>query len=237
MVSGGTAQSMVAAASGEDPSSITDPAALIADAGTAAEIRRRSPISLMPRRNSHGAVIASMAPSAFINPAVIHRTAALLAAESGRGQPFRYREGVALGGSAASLPLRYAGAGALAGVQAALGRVARAQPSVRRRLAGAFGAILPSSGYGPAADRLEAWRWRMSLEARTAGGHEVGVEVEAEGHPGYLATARMLGEAGLLLAEPGATPERAGCLTPATALGTACLERFERARLRFSVSA
>jgi short subunit dehydrogenase-like uncharacterized protein len=237
MVSGGTAQSMVAAASGEDPSSVTDPAALIADAATAAEIRRRSPISLMPRRNSRGAVITSMVPSAFINPAVIHRTAALLAAESGRGQPFRYREGVALGGSAASLPLRYAGAGALAGVQAALGRVARARPSVRRRLAGAFGAILPSSGYGPAADRLEAWKWRMSLEARTAGGHEVSVEVEAEGHPGYLATARMLGEAGLLLAEPGATPGRAGCLTPATALGTAGLERFERARLRFSVSA
>jgi hypothetical protein len=92
MVSGGTAQSMVAAASGEDPSSITDPAALIADAGTASEIRRRSPISLMPRRNSRGAVITSMAPSAFINPAVIHRTAALLAVESGRGQP-RYREG------------------------------------------------------------------------------------------------------------------------------------------------
>jgi short subunit dehydrogenase-like uncharacterized protein len=237
MVSGGTAQSMVAAASGEDSSSVTDPAALIADATTAAEIRRRSPISLMPRRNSRGAVITSMVPSAFINPAIIHRTAALVAAESGRGQPFRYREGVALGGSAASLPLRYAGAGALASVQAGLGRVARAQPSVRRRLAGALGAILPSSGYGPAADRLEAWKWRMSLEARTAGGHELGVEVEAEGHPGYLATARMLGEAGLLLSEPGATPARAGCLTPATALGTACLERFERARLRFSVSA
>ena len=63
------------------------------------------------------------------------------------------------------------------------------------------------------------------------------VDVDADGHPGYLATARMLGEAGLLLAEPGATPERAGCLTPATALGTGSLERFERARLRFSVSA
>jgi short subunit dehydrogenase-like uncharacterized protein len=77
----------------------------------------------------------------------------------------------------------------------------------------------------------------MSLEVQTTGGHEIGVEVEAEGHPGYLATARMLGEAGLLLAEPGVTPERTGCLTPATALGTACLERFERARLRFSLSA
>jgi short subunit dehydrogenase-like uncharacterized protein len=45
----------------------------------------------------------------------------------------------------------------------------------------------------------------------------------------------MMGEAGLLLAEAGATPERAGCLTPATALGTDSVERFERARVRFSV--
>ena len=47
----------------------------------------------------------------------------------------------------------------------------------------------------------------MSVEGRTGGGHTVRVDVDADGHPGYLATARMLGEAGLLLAEPGATPE------------------------------
>jgi short subunit dehydrogenase-like uncharacterized protein len=64
----------------------------------------------------------------------------------------------------------------------------------------------------------------------------VHTEGDAEGHPGYLATARMLGEAGLLLAEPGATPERAGCLTPATALGTGSIERFEHARMRFAVA-
>jgi short subunit dehydrogenase-like uncharacterized protein len=72
--------------------------------------------------------------------------------------------------------------------------------------------------------------------ARTTAGNELRVEVDADGHPGYLATARMLGEAGLLLAEPGATPERAGCLTPAIALGAASAPRFERARLRFSVA-
>jgi short subunit dehydrogenase-like uncharacterized protein len=77
----------------------------------------------------------------------------------------------------------------------------------------------------------------MSLDAITTGGRAVRVDIDADGHPGYLATARMLGEAGLLLAEPGATPERAGCLTPATALGTGSVERFERARVRFSVGA
>jgi short subunit dehydrogenase-like uncharacterized protein len=76
----------------------------------------------------------------------------------------------------------------------------------------------------------------MTVEGRTAGGHTVRVDVDADGHPGYLATARMLGEAGLLLAESGATPEGSGCLTPATALGTGSADRFERARLRFSVS-
>ena len=75
----------------------------------------------------------------------------------------------------------------------------------------------------------------MSARARTLDDREIEVRVDADGHPGYLATARMLGEAGMLLAEDGATPERAGCLTPAIALGTSSRERFERAGVRFSV--
>jgi short subunit dehydrogenase-like uncharacterized protein len=237
MISGGTAQSLAAAAGSEDAAAVTDPAALITDPAIAAAVRRRSPITVAPRRGARGAVIAPMAPAAFINPAVIQRTAALIAAERGTpAEPFRYREGLALGGGAASLPFRFAMAGMLSGTQAAVASVARARPSVRRRVSGALSKILPSSGFGPAADRLEAWSWHTSVEARTTGGHEVRVDVNAEGHPGYLATARMLGEAGLLLAEPGLTPERAGCLTPGTALGTASIERFERARLRFSLS-
>jgi short subunit dehydrogenase-like uncharacterized protein len=178
-----------------------------------------------------------MQPSGFINPAVIQRTAALLAAESGGElEPFRYREGLALTGSDATLPLRYAAAGAMAGPQAAFASATRAKPPLRERIARGLTTILPSSGFGPAANRLEGWTWRMSVRARTVGGHEVRSAVDAEGQPGYLATARLLGEAGLLLAEDGATPDRAGCLTPATAIGTQRTDRFERARLRFSVA-
>lgn len=235
-VSGGTLQNISEIVVGEDPTAMTDPAALIVDPGRAEEVRRRSPISVAPRRGAGGAVIAPMAPAAFINPAVIHRTTALLAPEGGApGEPFRYREGIVIRGGALSLPFRYGLAGVLSGTQAATSGVLRAPPSVRRRVGGALRRILPSSGYGPAEDRLEAWRWRMSVDGRTAGGSQVLVEVEADGNPGYLATARMLGEAGLMLAEPGLTPDRAGCLTPATALGTGSLERFERARLRFRV--
>jgi len=237
MISGGTFQSLAAAAGGEDASSVTDSAALITDPAFAAEVRRRSPIKAAPRRGEGSAVIGPMAPAAFINPAVIQRTAELTAADDGeRAEPFRYREGIVLGGGSASLPFRYAVAGMLSGTQAAVAAAARARPSVRKRVGGALTKILPSSGFGPSGDRLERWKWRMSVDAHSTGGKEVRVEVDADGHPGYLATARMLGEAGLLLAEPGMTPERSGCLTPATALGTASVGRFAEAKVRFSVA-
>ena len=161
---------------------------------------------------------------------MIHRTAALLASAEGRGaEPFRYREGMALGGGGGSLAVRWAIAGGISGIQFGLRGLARARPTVRRPIAGAMARIGPASGFGPAADRLEGWRWTMSLHARTRSDKELEVHLDADGHPGYLATARILGEAGMLLAEDGATPQRAGCLTPAVALGTACIGRFERA--------
>ncbi len=178
-----------------------------------------------------------MAPAAFINPAVIHRTRELAGARNGgRVEPLHYREGFAMEGAAPTLPLRYAAAGALSGMQAAVMAAARARPSVRRGVGNALGRILPSSGFGPTGDRLESWKWHMSVDARTAAGRDLRVEIDADGHPGYLTTARMLGEVGLLLAEPGATPDRAGCLTPSTALGTGAAERLERAGVRFSLS-
>ena len=129
-------------------------------------MRHRSPISVAPRRGTGGAVIAPMAPAAFINPAVIQRTAALAAAGTRRpAEPFRYREGIALGGSAATLPLRYAAAGVLSGTQAAvLGRGACAAVGEASGSASALSKILPSSGFGPAADRLEDWNWHMSVD-------------------------------------------------------------------------
>ncbi|MBA2342104.1 MAG: saccharopine dehydrogenase NADP-binding domain-containing protein, partial [Thermoleophilaceae bacterium] len=92
MLSGGTLQSMIAITTAEGAESVTDPAALIPDAARADEVRRRSPVSVAPRRGPGGTVIGPMAPAAFINPAVIHRTAALLAADANGGAaPFRYR--------------------------------------------------------------------------------------------------------------------------------------------------
>jgi short subunit dehydrogenase-like uncharacterized protein len=237
IISGGTLQSSAEAIGGEDVQWITDPAALVPDPELAARVRSRSPISLAPRFNARGDVIAPMTPAAFINPAVIQRTAALLAAERGATfEPFRYREGIAIPGSTLTLPLRYAAAGGLAATQAGFAALTRARPTIRNRVADALRRFLPSSGFGPKGSGLEDWKWQVAVDARTTGRHYVRVDVDADGHPGYLTTSRMIGEAGLLLAEEGATPERAGCLTPAAALGTGNLVRFERAGMRFSVS-
>jgi short subunit dehydrogenase-like uncharacterized protein len=236
-ISGGTMQSMLAIAGDEDAELIADPAALIADAAAADAVRSASPITIAPRRGANGAVIAPMAPAAFINPAVIQRTAQLLASDEGRPlQPFRYREGVVLDGSSVSLPLRWGIAGALSAMQAGLRGMAAARPAIRRPIASALGRIVPASGFGPTGERLARWAWTMSVRARTTAGRDVGATVQADGHPGYLATARMLAEAGLLLAEDGVTPARAGCLTPGAALGSGCIERLARARMSFSVT-
>ncbi len=238
LVSGGTLQSMAEALGDESSASVPDPAALVADLATAEAIRRLSPVALTPRVNARGDAVAPMTPIAFINPAVIHRTWALLAAERGDAvaEPLRYREGVGIPGGAASLPLRYAAAGALAGMQAGFRGLTRARPAVRERTAALMRKALPGSGFGPSGERLEEWSWQLTADARTVGDRHLRIDVFAEGHPGYLTTAKLLGEVGLLLAEQGGTPERAGCLTPATALGTANLDRFERAGARFVVS-
>jgi short subunit dehydrogenase-like uncharacterized protein len=236
-VSGGTLQSGAEQMDDPEAERIVDPAALIPEDELAAEIRQRSPIATAPRFNARGEVIGPMTPSAFINPAVIHRTAMLTAAARGeRPRPFRYREGVAMVDQIPTVPLRYAAAAALSGFQAGFGALARARPSVRRRAAAAMRRYMPSSGFGPTGEALESWTWGLEVSARTGGDRRLSVEVEADGHPGYLSTSRMLGEAGLLLAEEGTAPAGGGCLTPAAALGTAGLDRFARAGLRFRVA-
>jgi short subunit dehydrogenase-like uncharacterized protein len=234
-ISGGTFQSLAVAAGDPDAGHLTDPACLVDDPIAAQAVREQSPIRVRPRRRGE-AIIAPMSPAAFINPAVIHRSAALRAGERGEPYaPFAYREGMAIPGRTVTLPLRAAVAGALSGTQAVFRAVTSVdRPGARQSVSRALERALPSSGYGPARDRLEPWRWQMTVRATTAAGHDVTVEIDADGHPGYLTTARLLGEAGLLLAEPGATPDRAGCLTPATALGTASAARFAHAGLRFS---
>jgi short subunit dehydrogenase-like uncharacterized protein len=237
MVSGGTLQSGAEGLDDAEAAVLADPAALVEDPEGAARVRQASPLAIAPRFGGDGEVIGPMMPGPFINPAVIHRSAAMLAAEEGRQfEPFRYREGMVVPGGRAAWPLRYAFAGASAGFQAGFRTLSRAPHSVRSRAATAMRRRLPGSGFGPTGEALEGWSWTVAVNLSTRGDHHLRVDLDADGHPGYLTTATMLGEAGLLLSEAGATPDRAGFLTPATAIGTAHLDRFEHAGMRLHVS-
>lgn len=237
MISGGTLQSMAEILDDPRASLAADPAALIPDEDEAQRVRSASPIAIAPRFNGDGDVIVPMVPSPLINPAVIHRTAALLAAEEQRVfTPFRYREGVAIAGSVATVPLRFAGATLVAGSQLLSKKLITAGPSVRGRASSLMRKRFPSSGFGPTGQRMEEWSWGMTVNAKTVGGHYVRVDLEGEGQPGYLTTGKMLAEAGVLLAEEGSTPERSGFLTPAAAIGTAEIDRFRHAGARIQVS-
>ena len=117
------------------------------------------------------------------------------------------------------MPLRYLAGAAMGGTQAAVRGLHRARPAVRRQAASLFRKGLPSGGFGPTGERMEDWSWRMAVNARTVGGHHVRTDLEGEGQPGYLATGKMLGEAGLLLSEEGATPERSRLPDPGRGAG------------------
>jgi short subunit dehydrogenase-like uncharacterized protein len=236
-VSGGTFRSGVdgfergTGAAGSDPYAL-DPA------GSGATGR----YTFTPRRHAGtGDWLAPVFPSPVLNPPVVHRGAALSRAA---GDPvfapdFRYTEG-----SVASSLVPVPGASLLApGVAASLS-VAQTGAAlgnlvpgpVRRAMAEAARRLGPKPGDGPDPDTLDAWRYRLDVRAECVDGTTADVAVTAVGHPGYKSTATMVGEAGLILADPSApVPAVAGFQTPATALGLEVLDRFEAAGLRMRV--
>ena len=233
-LSGGTYASAVAAVRGGELATMTDPASLLTDPDEAERVREHSPLGLLPRL-AGTSVVVPMVPSPFTNPPIVHRTAAVLRRE-GRGPTpaFRYREGLALADGLLTLPVQLALAAPIGAATAGTTWLARIAPQpLRDAAASAMERIGPDPGAGPREDRLEGWRWRLDVVAECADGSTERVVVDADGHPGYLSTSRMLAEAALLLADDGAdVPDRAGHLTPALALGTAELDRLAEAGVR-----
>jgi short subunit dehydrogenase-like uncharacterized protein len=95
--------------------------------------------------------------------------------------------------------------------------------------------LLPKPGQGPSAKARERGWFRYVLAAETADGRTYRGIVAGQGDPGYLATAVMFGESGLCLALDD-LPARAGCLTPATAMGSALITRLRAAGHTYEVT-
>ena len=234
-VSGGTLQSLVEVLAEPGEADLADPALLLPglDASSARALRRASPLRLGPRSRA-GTVLSPTVPAAFINPPVIARTAALLSAGGARAdEPLAYREGGEVG--PATSRAAWAAAWGLTLLQLALLGASTLPHPVRAAVAAGLAKVLPGPGTGPTTEEvLEGWEWHVDVAARTATGQAVTVRADARGHPGYAATARMLAELCAAMAR-GCESERAGCLTPALALGTADLGTFAASGVGFRV--
>jgi short subunit dehydrogenase-like uncharacterized protein len=97
--------------------------------------------------------------------------------------------------------------------------------------------VLPEPGTGPGEPtRARGW-FRMEVDATTGSGRRYRATAAGQGDPGYAATAVMLGETVLGLALDGdRLPDRAGSLTPATALGDVLVERLRAAGHTYEVA-
>jgi short subunit dehydrogenase-like uncharacterized protein len=163
---------------------------------------------------------------ASFNTRIVRRSNALQDWSYGRG--FRYSEVMGVG----SGPL---GAATAVGVTAGLaGALAAMSFAPTRAL---LDRVLPAPGTGPSEEaRRKGW-FRMAVDATTENGRKYQATAAGPGDPGYAATAVMLGESALALALDGdRLPDRAGSLTPATALGNVLVERLRAAGHTYEVT-
>ncbi|HYF26836.1 MAG TPA: enoyl-ACP reductase, partial [Baekduia sp.] len=160
-----------------------------------------------------------------VNTRVVRRSNALRGHDYGRS--LRYRE-LMLGGG---LPLGPVKAGAIAGGLGAM-MAGLALPPTRKLL----DRVLPAPGEGPGERAREKGFFRIDIHTTTTSGAKLVCEIEAQGDPGYKATAVMLGEAALALAlDTARLPPAAGVLTPATGMGDVLVERLRAAGQRYDV--
>jgi len=156
---------------------------------------------------------------AGINTRVVRRSNALQGWAYGRR--FRYRE-VAGFGAGPAAPL-LAGAVSSAMLAAEAGLAFGPSRAMLSRL-------LPAPGQGPGERTRRTGYFRIQIHTRTSAGARYLGAVEAQGDPGYAATSVMLGETALCLAlDRDRLPDRAGVLTPATAMGASLAARLRAA--------
>jgi short subunit dehydrogenase-like uncharacterized protein len=228
-LSGGTIDSMRAQleAVARDPALrriLTDPYALSPDRDAEPDTRQPADAG-PPARTPDGRWTAPFVMASF-NTRIVRRSNALQDWAYGRG--FRYGEVMGCGRG----PL---GAVTAAGVTAGLAATLAAMsfPPTRTVL----DRVLPAPGSGPAEDtRAKGW-FRMAVEAEAEDGRRYRATAGGSGDPGYAATSVMLGQSALALALDGdRLPDRAGSLTPATALGDVLVERLRAAGHTYEVA-
>lgn len=222
-VSGGTlatgmGQRAEVAASAESRRVVEDPYALSPDRTAEPELGDERDLDWVRYDDDLGIWVGPFL-MAGLNTRVVRRSNALQGWAYGRR--FRYREVTGFGGSpAAAVPATALAAGLKA---LAAGMAFGPARAVASRL-------LPALGEGPSERTRRTGFFRIEIHARTSAAVRYVSRIEARGDPGYAATSVMLGESALCLAlDRDRLPDRAGVLTPATAMGDALADRLRSA--------
>lgn len=160
---------------------------------------------------------------AGINTKVVRRSNALTGFSYGKD--FRYDEAVMSGDGISGRLKAYGNA-------AALGALMLAKPGSMMK--GVVDRVLPAPGEGPNKAKREAGFYNLRFFITLHDGSTALGKVTGDRDPGYGSTSKILAEAAISLAKDK-TPEVAGVLTPAVAIGDPLLTRLEaNAGLSFS---
>jgi short subunit dehydrogenase-like uncharacterized protein len=222
-VSGGTLASMMGqqdevGASAERRRLVSDPYALSPDRAAEPDLGDERDLDWI-RYDGELRIWVGPFAMAGINTRVVRRSNALQGWAYGRR--FRYREATGFGAGPAAPVLAAAASTALKAAEAGLSF----GPS--RAL---LSQLLPAPGQGPGEKTRRTGYFRIQIHTRTSAGVRYLGTVEAQGDPGYAATSVILGETALCLAlDKDQLPDRAGVLTPATAMGAALAARLRSA--------
>lgn len=227
--SGGSAASMIAIVdeAGRDPAVrrlLADPYSLSPDRAHDLDLDGREEMGVHFDR-SLGIWTAPFV-MAVINTRVVRRSNALTG--HAYGKRFRYSEALSYRGDASGFAqASIAALGTVASAAAAATAVAR--PLLNR--------LVPAPGEGPSRARLDRGFFKVRLYGRFEGDRRPRLLARVEGKqdPGYLETAKMLGESALCLAhDPRREGFEGGVLTTATAMGAPLIERLRRAGMTFA---
>jgi short subunit dehydrogenase-like uncharacterized protein len=222
-VSGGTLASGLGqldevAGSAERRRAVEDPYALSPDRAAEPDLGDERDLDWVRYDTDLGSWIGPFIMAGF-NTRVVRRSNALQ--DWAYGRQFRYQEVTGFGAGPAAAAQATAMAAALKGATAAL---------ALRPCRALAGQLAPLLGEGPGEKTRRTGFFRIQIDARTSAGARYLAKVEARGDPGYAATSIMLAESALCLAlDHARLPDRAGVLTPATAMGAALADRLRSA--------
>ena len=204
---------------------LNDPYGLSPDRSSEPELGDESDVRMPVEDKEIGEWLGPFVMAA-INTRVVRRSNALQ--DWAYGRRFKYRETTAMGSGIAGRAKATALSG---GLGAAMGAMAFGPTRM------VLDKFLPKPGEGPSDEARAKGFFKIDVHTRAASGKRYVCRVAAQGDPGYAATAVMLGEAALcLVLDRDKLPDRAGVLTPSTAMDGALVERLRAAGQTFEVS-